>query len=485
MAKTVVIIGGGVTGTSCAEHVSIYSPDANIVLLAATDVVKTAVSLRKLTKTTDELVLKELPKLLFESPLLNVTVKTGVVDSINAEVQEITLNDGLKLHYDKLCICTGGSPNVSYELMNHPFVVLVRDTDTVKIFEQRLSNAKKIVVVGNGGIALELVFEVVKCKIVWCVKHDHIGTNFFDKGASEFLLPILEQNYVDKECPVRKADTLISKEKRYFVERYKLADSHTITGSALGPDWCLNKNLCGNLTSEKRNVEIKYNCQVAEILPSTFNILNSKKKNVYVKLSNGEIIGCDFIVYATGVKPNVPKIHTKVHQIKCSPEGHLLVDANMRTSIPNIYAGGDCCQASWDQSTYWFQMNLWTQAWQFGAFAGKCIANHLKVNLDLPLDFCFELFTHATKFFGYKVILLGCYNAQKIDKNSCELLVRCTPGIEYVKLVMLNGRVQGATLIGETGLEETIENLIINEIDVGFMGTSLLDPDIDIEDYFD
>ena len=267
----------------------------------------------------------------------------------------------------------------------------------------------------------------------------------------------------------------------YFLDQ----DSPSVNGSALGPDWCLQKNLCGTLLSKKRNVEIKYNCQVTEILPSSFSLSGSKKENVYIKLSNGEIIGCDFIVYVTGVKPNVPTINTKAHPLKYSPEGHLLVDSNMRTSIPNIYAGGDCCCASWDHSKHWFQMNLWTQAWQFGAFAGKCVANHLKSEVDLPLDFCFELFTHATMFFGYKVVLLGCYNGQKVDKNSCELIIRCTPGIEYIKLVMVNGRVEGATLIGETDLEETMENLIINEIDVGFMGTSLLSPDIDIEDFFD
>lgn len=50
---------------------------------------------------------------------------------------------------------------------------------------------------------------------------------------------------------------------------------------------------------------------------------------------------------------------------------------------------------------------------------------------------------------------------------------------------MQNGRVIGATLIGETDLEETLENLILNQIDVSSLGEDLLNPDIDIEDYFD
>ena len=50
---------------------------------------------------------------------------------------------------------------------------------------------------------------------------------------------------------------------------------------------------------------------------------------------------------------------------------------------------------------------------------------------------------------------------------------------------MTNGRVSGAILIGETDLEETFENLILNQIDVSALNEDLLNPDVDIEDYFD
>ena len=43
----------------------------------------------------------------------------------------------------------------------------------------------------------------------------------------------------------------------------------------------------------------------------------------------------------------------------------------------------------------------------------------------------------------------------------------------------------GALLIGETGLEETRENLIFNQIDLTPFGDEFLNPNIDIEDYFD
>jgi hypothetical protein len=122
-----------------------------------------------------------------------------------------------------------------------------------------------------------------------------------------------------------------------------------------------------------------------------------------------------------------------------------------------------------------------------GAYAAKCMISNgsktfakryailwcklpVTAGEEITMDFCFELFTHVTKFFGYKVVLLGKFNAQGLG-NDYELLVRCTPGVtvydhlgvcsyqlifaglEYVKVVLQNGRMQGAILIGETDLE--------------------------------
>ena len=50
---------------------------------------------------------------------------------------------------------------------------------------------------------------------------------------------------------------------------------------------------------------------------------------------------------------------------------------------------------------------------------------------------------------------------------------------------MQNGRMQGAILIGDTDLEETFENLILNQTDLSAYGADLLDSGVDIEDYFD
>lgn len=56
--------------------------------------------------------------------------------------------------YKKLCICTGGRPNI---VAKHPCVIGIRDTESVQQLKKKLTEARRVVVIGNGGIALELV----------------------------------------------------------------------------------------------------------------------------------------------------------------------------------------------------------------------------------------------------------------------------------------------------------------------------------------
>lgn len=143
-----------------------------------------------------------------------------------------------------------------------------------------------------------------------------------------------------------------------------------------------------------------------------------------------------------------------------------------------------------------------------------------------------------TRFFGLPVALLGCFNAQHVadaeqqrfvqevrvvqtlaegqgdeqaeekvrlegpalaapphgtaevgghgQPGKIDVLTRMTPGVEYLKVVVVDGRVKGAMLVGEgTEMAETFENLILNQIDVSPYGVDLLNPEIDIDDYFD
>lgn len=66
----------------------------------------------------------------------------------------------------------------------------------VSIFLQdlsrRLIGARRVMVVGNGGIALELIGSLTDVDVTWVLKHGHIGDAFFDVDAAEFLLQQLQ-----------------------------------------------------------------------------------------------------------------------------------------------------------------------------------------------------------------------------------------------------------------------------------------------------
>lgn len=85
---------------------------------------------------------------------------------------------------------------------------------------------------------------------------------------------------------------------------------------------------------------------------------------------------------------------------------------------------------------------------------------------------------------------MGRYNGQGLESADEKDMVsysRTTPAPEsaFVRVLLSKGRMVGAVLIGDTGLEETMENLILDGLDLSHCGPNILDPDVDIEDYFD
>lgn len=56
-------------------------------------------------------------------------------------------------------------------------------------------------------------FELGGCEVLWAIKDDAIGNNFFDKGAATFLLP-----HLDTSKDVSPKETLVKRMKYGIVE---------------------------------------------------------------------------------------------------------------------------------------------------------------------------------------------------------------------------------------------------------------------------
>ncbi|KAF7383622.1 hypothetical protein HZH66_012972 [Vespula vulgaris] len=467
---TFAIVGGGIAGVSCAEGVSFLAPEESTVLITASPLIKTVTNIIPLGKTVMQFDIEEKNAKTLTEKYASLQVIHDTVINIDINEKCIKTQTGRLIKYTKLCLCNGGRPKLIAE--NNKFIIGIRDTESVIQFSQKIQNARKIVVVGNGGIATELVHEVKNVEVVWVIKDKHISATFIDPGAAEFFLQDVYNTDKSENTDIKPIRRM----------RYTTTGSSKEGGPALGPDWHNNFIIKGT-SSICRKVQIEYECEVNEILTKEeiTECSDIEKWPVYVKLTNGKIIGCDFIVSATGVVPNSNLMG--LENLEKGEDEGLCVDWKLETSEKDVYAAGDVCTARWEIAKHWFQMRLWTQAHQMGIYAAKSMTSSLKKE-DYMQDFCFELFTHVTKFFDYKVVLIGLYNGQKLDKNY-EILLRVTRKEEYIKLILENGRLQGAVLIGDTNLEEMCENLVLNQIDLTPYGEDILDPDIDIEDYFD
>jgi len=138
----------------------------------------------------------------------------------------------------------------------------------------------------------------------------------------------------------------------------------------------------------------------------------------------------------------------------------------------------------------------------------------------------FELFHHATTAHGMPLTLLGAFSGQGLGAGAAAAVthvvagaprgggggaagaaappppppppgaappdvavhVRAAPGDHFAQAVFAGGRVVGALLLGDTGLDETLENLALNRLPcVGADGAllNILDADVDVDDFFD
>lgn len=472
MECTFAVIGGGIAGVSCAEGLSFLGPEENIILITASPLVKAVTNIVPLGKTLMHFDVEEKSAVTLNEKYKMLQVIQDTVIKIDIAKKLIETRSGKIINFKMLCLCTGAKPKLIAE--NNDFVIGIRDTESVLQFSHKVKNARRIIIVGNGGIATEIVHEVKGVEMIWVIKDKHISATFVDPGAAEFFLN-----------KISKSDTSgnLSKDALTKRMRYVVSDNTQIkNGAALGPDWHSSFDISSKFF-KSTNVHVEYECEVSRLLtPDEQKQLNSTEEwPIYIQLTNGKIIGCDLVISATGVIPNSGMCG--LEKLEKGEDAGLLVDWKLETSEKDIYAAGDVCTTDWQKAKHWFQMRLWTQAHQMGRYAAKSMVSRLKSE-DFLQDFCFELFTHVTKFFNYKVVLLGLYNGQTLGKDY-EILLRVTKNQEYVKIILQDGRMQGAVLIGETDLEEMCENLILNQLDLSVYGEELLNPDIDIEDYFD
>ena len=521
----------------------------------------------------------------------------------------------LAVPYDRLLLAMGASPAQPFQEGER--VHVLRDVDTIaRLSEalrrsigeggeaeqrQRTSEGGYVLVVGNGGIAMEVVhalssfplLEGQRARLVWVVKDDFVCSSFLDRTSSAFLLPllfphsdpVLEQRSFDDQQAERNRTGAIDRERRrraaaaaadgvaaaahhgsapLRTQREEtdsedggrgggggVCGSSGVYGGALGPHWQRHLHLperadgdgggveegtAGQAKTRRSPVALHFNTIVTHVInaptqrsdtqpllassslapsssyPShTAGPPPSPSPLLRVSLSNGLVYDCALLVSATGVVPNTAMLSCSAVALSAADGDGVVASASLRTSAPRVYAAGDCASVSFSSSPHFFQMRLWSQARTMGRNAATsmwedAIARDDEAEGDDERHF-YPLFLHELHLMGEKVILMGLFNedrwrAKQRERQQEEedgegggaeamkvlMRVRAHGDGEaghYVKVIMTGGRVQGCTLIGDTELEEVMENLIVNQLDISHLGDDWLHADVDLQDFFD
>jgi hypothetical protein len=92
-------------------------------------------------------------------------------------------------------------------------------------FQKRLKDARQVVLVGNGGIATELVCEIENCKIIWSIKDKYSCNHlFFDEFASKFFQKRIHapKKRDEDKLPTKRAKYSISSKIDFFLYTFVL-----------------------------------------------------------------------------------------------------------------------------------------------------------------------------------------------------------------------------------------------------------------------
>jgi len=182
-----------------------------------------------------------------------------------------------------------------------------------------------------------------------------------------------------------------------------------------------------------------------------------------IKLESGKVIGCSLVIVGKGIKPNIDLV--KDSEIKIN-EG-IIVNDFLRTTVPNIYAAGDCAE-SFDLTLGAHTVNaLWPIAVEQGKIAGLNMAGeNIKYDGSLGMN--------SLEFFGLPVVSLGIYKVKAQEAGYEELKTIDEKLKLYKKIILKNNFVVGAVLVGNIKNAGIFLRLIKERIDTSSFKERLL-----------
>lgn len=162
-----------------------------------------------------------------------------------------------------------------------------------------------------------------------------------------------------------------------------------------------------------------------------------------IQFADGSVVPTDAVIFSAGVRPNLDLV-------KGSPlvvNRGVVVDARMRTNLPDVYAAGDI--AEYEGVVF----GLWTAANEHGKIAGSNLAG-------VDMTYAAPQMVASLNIGEVKLFSAG-------DVAEPERVITFKEGKAFHRLFVKGGCVVGAVLTGDVSLMLKAKNLVLNKPAVG------------------
>ncbi|MPW25858.1 NAD(P)/FAD-dependent oxidoreductase [Alkalibaculum sp. M08DMB] len=393
-----LVLGASAAGINCAKTIRSLDKEGEITVVSKDDKVYSRCMLHHVVSGSRTIENLNFVSEDFFEKLDIHWMKGKNAKKLHIEDKKVVLDDESILSYDKLLIATGASSFIPpiKNLREGNQVVGFRDAEDVEMILQEYSHVKDIVVLGGGLVGIDVVSGLMAKKV-----------NISLVEFADRILPL----QLDK----RSATT--------YEDLFKDNGVHIHTG-----------------------------VKAEEVLLDESNNVKG------LKISSGEVIPCEMIIVATGVRPNLSFISENTVNI----DKGIVVDEYCATNIADVFAAGDVCGTH----------PIWPLAVKQGITAG-----HNMVGKEKKLEDHFG-FRNSLNFMDLQTVSIGII--EPVDDTYEEHIEE--DGIEYKKIIVKDGIIQGAILQGDISYCGVITTLIKNKVDISKVNKNVFD--INYADFF-